>query len=196
LLAVLVCVACFAVCAAAAWAIDRISLLDWIGGADLSVKFIVTDADTGQPIPNARIHIRCDGGWYDEVENDLKAPFDIQTDHEGTATRLLHNARTTGMVSGLRFTNTYHIWIPIWNLQAFAEGYETSDWINLWGDDTRPPFCEADRGVEQNRLEIRISLRKAAGVAGRGNGVILGSGNRRMSALVSSVDPHGPVDRW
>jgi hypothetical protein len=131
-------------------------MVDWVGGANLSVEFVVTDADSGQPIPNARINVHCDGGHYEEVVADLDAPFDLRTNGDGIATRLLHNSWCTGMTSRLRFTNTHYVHIPNWNLRAFAEGYETSEWINLWQDYPK----KAERGVERNRLQVRIALHK------------------------------------
>jgi hypothetical protein len=110
LLSVLVCFACFAAFGIAVWVIDRSQTDKWVGCADLSVEFAVTDADSGQPIPNARINIHCEGGFYDEVEADHKAPFDLLTNGEGIATRLLRNSRVIGSVSRLRFTDTYRIY--------------------------------------------------------------------------------------
>jgi hypothetical protein len=132
LLSVFVCCVCFAAVGIAAFLVDRTEMVKWVGAADLIVEFAITDS--GRPIPNARIHVHCEGGWYDEVEADCKAPFELRCNDEGIATRLLRNSRTIGSVSRLRFTNTYCIYSPIWNIQASANGYETSEWIHLWDD--------------------------------------------------------------
>ena len=61
------------------------------------------------------------------------------------------------MASGLRFTNTYNIHTPGWHVRAFAEGYETSERIDLCDGYTE----KAERGAERNRLEVPIALHKA-----------------------------------
>jgi hypothetical protein len=137
--------------------LDRSQMVDWIGAADLRIEFIVTDADSGRPIPETRINIVSQGGWYDGAETDCDRPFELRTNGDGIATRLVRNARTTGMTSTLRITNTYRIWIPNWKLRAIAEGYTTSEWIELW--QSYPD--KAERGQKLNRLEVRIALHKA-----------------------------------
>src|SRR4051794_20826931 len=85
ILPLIVCLGCFAVLGLLVWGIDRSQTIKWVGGADLSVEFVVTDADSGQPIPNARVNIFCEGGFYDGAEEDFKVAFDIRTDDAGIA---------------------------------------------------------------------------------------------------------------
>jgi hypothetical protein len=129
-----------------------------VGGADLSVEFVVTDANSGQPIPGARVNISCDGGFYNGVDEDRKGAFDIRTDAAGIARRLLRNNRCIGTQSLLKFTDTYHVYTSAWNLRAFAEGYRTSEWIHLWKD--YDGKAERD-GPEKDRLIVPVAVQKA-----------------------------------
>lgn len=40
----------------------------WVGQTDLTVEFVITDADTGKPIEGAGITVHSYGGFYAETE--------------------------------------------------------------------------------------------------------------------------------
>ena len=157
LISVFLCLAIFSVFGGVIWLIDRSSTLVWVGATDLSVEFFIADARTGEPISNARINIINEGGFYDGADEDHKAPFDIQTNMDGIATRLLRNQRCIGSESRLRFSDTYRVYRPVWNLRVFANGYETSERINIWSEYP----CKMERvGVGKDKMIVRIELNK------------------------------------
>jgi hypothetical protein len=54
------------------WGYDRYRLIKWVGGTDLEVEFVVTDVESGDPIPEARIEVHSEGEFFAE---DYKQEF-------------------------------------------------------------------------------------------------------------------------
>ena len=162
LLAPLVVLVIFGVLGVAVWLVDRSGGIDEIGGTNLDVEFLVTDADSGQAIPNAEIHIRCDYGcWYDGADGDLNKLLTLKTDAVGAAHRQCRNNRWTSRRSRLHFTNYYAVWIPGWNFQVLADGFDPSRSVDM-AEEYRGQ--EKHEGPGQERLTIRVALKKREGI--------------------------------
>lgn len=138
-----------------AWGFDRSQTIKWVGSTNLEVEFRITSAESDQPIRGARIQVLSHGGFYDDGE--AEGPFELQTDAAGMAGRHLRNNMCIGTVSGLRFTNTYHVYVPTWRLRVSAAGYEPSAWVDLNAEYRGKVQHE---GPQRDRLTIRILLQK------------------------------------
>jgi hypothetical protein len=157
LLALLAVFAVLIVVALAVWWIDRSQMIDWVGGTNLEVEFLVTASDSGQPIPNARIEVVSRGGVYDG--GDKEETFELRTDRSGTAHRLCRSNCCTGVQSRLRFTDTYHVVVPFWRVRVFASGHQASAWVDLAEEYEGKVTHE---GPQRDRLVVRIALQKVA----------------------------------
>jgi hypothetical protein len=155
-LPVFLCLAIFSALGFVVFLIDRKLKIAWVGFGDLTIEFVITDPNSGKPIADSRISVRATGGFYDEFDEDYKAPFILRADANGVATRLLHNNRRIGWQSPLRFTDAYSFYTPSWNFQVSAEGYETSDLFFL----SEYPQIKERNGDDGDRLIVRIELRK------------------------------------
>lgn len=131
---------------------DRMLWIDWVGHTDLAITFIVVDAETEEPIPNAVLHVHSDGGLFEERE---ATDFELVTDLQGTVTRLCRRCMCGGQGGLLR--NTFFVSLPWWSIHASAPGYSPNETIVL--NETK-----YSRRVERNRegatLSLRISLPK------------------------------------
>ena len=124
----------------------------------MKVEFLVTSADSGEPIRNARIEVQTHGGFYDGGWQG-EDPFELRTDGAGVGSRQLTNNRCIGSVSRLRFTDTCIVYVPMWRVRALATGYEPSEWVDVY-EEYRGKVQRVDS--DQNRLSIWLPLRKAA----------------------------------
>jgi hypothetical protein len=139
------------------WGFDRSQMMHWVGVTNLRIEFVVMNADSGQPIPDARIKVKSHGGFYDGG-HEGEGPFELVTDAAGTVSRQLTNNRCIGSVSALKFTDTHHVYMPHWGVQVFAPGYRPSAWVNL----AEEYHGQVERqGPENNRLVVRIPMQKA-----------------------------------
>jgi hypothetical protein len=127
--------------------------IKWVGHTDLDVRFLVTDADTDQSIPNATIHIRAEPGGF--CDDPSQPAFTITTDENGHANHLCSNCMCFGS-KGI-FEDTFGMHLPSWWLHATATGYSA----------TKPAFLNVPENTRQvqpgNRiatLSVPIRLRK------------------------------------
>ena len=121
----------------------------------LSVRFVVTDAETGQPIPNATIHIRAEpGGFCDDPQ---QSEFTITTDQNGHAKHLANNCMCFGSKGAL--TDKFGSHLPQWSFKATAAGYSTTDPAHL---DLPRNARQVQRGNPFSTLSVPIRLRKIA----------------------------------
>jgi len=60
------------------WGCDRSEMIHWLGVTDLDIDFLVTAANSGNPIPKARIHIRSEGAFYDGGWTTKKDPLSFK----------------------------------------------------------------------------------------------------------------------
>jgi hypothetical protein len=139
------------------WRYDHTQTIKWIGDTNLVVEFIVTSAESGQPIPDARIEVQSDKSWYDGADDEKN--FELSTDAAGAARKQCLNNRCIGTQSGLRITDTYSVYVPGWRVRVLALGYEPSAWVDL-NEEYRGNVQR--EGQMRDRLVVRISLQKAA----------------------------------
>lgn len=96
--------------------------MDWVGYKDLDVRFTVSDAATGIPIPNASVHVAVGlGGVYKDRNPD---DFVILTDQNGLAASMSKDRMCFGRKSVLE--DTFGIDPPDWQFYVTAEGYANS----------------------------------------------------------------------
>lgn len=154
-----VCSALLTLMGLAVWGIDRMQTVMWVGGTNLHVEFAVIDANSGNPIPGARIEIRCDGSFYDGGwEEDREKPFELRTDRDGIAQRVCRNNRCIGTQSGLCFTNTRVVYVPNWHVRVSADGYDASSSLDVH---EKYQGKVRHEGMQNDRLPIQIALMKA-----------------------------------
>jgi hypothetical protein len=60
-------------------ALPAFQTVHWVGGIDLEVEFAVTDAATGEPIPNAGVEIQSEGGFNEEQDPRTSSCSPAQT---------------------------------------------------------------------------------------------------------------------
>ncbi len=85
----------------------------WVGSIDLEIESVVSDASTGQPIPNALVEVDSEGGLYADSK---RSRFHLQTDEVGIARRLCRSCRCSGRQSNLRFTDIFSVALPCWRV--------------------------------------------------------------------------------
>ena len=60
---------------------------------------------------------------------------------------------------------TYHVYVPMWRVRAFAPDDQTSEWLDLWSEYRAKVYQR--EGPRRDRLVVRIALEKEGGEAGR-----------------------------
>jgi hypothetical protein len=115
------------------WAYDRFYLITWDGNTELEVAITVIDATSTTPIPGARIEVQSWGtmGPGTGPGEDEETRFDLFTDAAGVARKECGTTHCSGQVSGLRFTDTFHVYRPWWMFRVSADGYEPSELVDL-----------------------------------------------------------------
>jgi hypothetical protein len=140
-----------------AWGYDRTQMIAWVGGIDLEVEFVVTEADTGRPIPSARVEVQSEGGFYEEGEEPQ--PFDLVADADGVARKECRESMCFGKQSGLLFTNTFSVHLPWWRFQVSAADYQPTEWVELDVPDYSRRVQRS--GPSKARLVVPVSLLKS-----------------------------------
>ncbi|MCI0643164.1 MAG: DUF4198 domain-containing protein [Gemmataceae bacterium] len=145
-----------ALLAIAVWGFDAIRTIYWVGSTDLHIHFEVSDADSGKPVENAEIYVQSEGGFY--KDRDEKA-FTLTTDRDGIASGLCRDSMCFGTRSGLRFTDTFRVYLPWWRFQVIAEGYEPHKSTYL---DIDEYICQVQRTQTGTaKLTVPISIKKS-----------------------------------
>jgi len=127
--------------------------IKWVGHTDLEVRFVVTDAESGQLIPNATIHVRAEPDGFCDV---LQQPeFTITTDEHGNAKQLATNCMCFG--SKGTFEDTFASHLPQWSFHVTATGYSVTDSGYL---DVPENAKNVQRGDPFATLTVPIRLRK------------------------------------
>jgi hypothetical protein len=104
-------------------AYDRLSVMRWIGRTELTIEFVVTDADSGKPIEGAELHAV-------DPESSTAPAILLISDRDGIA-RWQGDAKTVGEMSNLRLTNTRAVHPPVWSVTALTRGYRDSEPLRL-----------------------------------------------------------------
>lgn len=138
----------------AGWGYDRVAWMDWVGGTDLEVEFVVTQNPSGQPIEGAEIAVSKDSNYRAEREMQ----FQLRTDSSGSAQRRCH-CLAFGGSSGLFISRIYMVDLPWWYFQVSAPGYQTSEPMSLHVPEYERQVQRIGRGVE--KLVVHVSLCKA-----------------------------------
>lgn len=129
----------------------------WVGHTDLVVSFIVTDAETGLPIPNATVGVRAEGGGF--CDDREPGSFTMTTDANGIAKQTCKNCMCFGSRSA--FENTFVVHLPYWWFHATATGYSDSKSEYL---DLPIHIQRVQRGKPNATLSIPISLKRGSGL--------------------------------
>jgi len=111
-----------------AFGFDRILTIHWVGSTDLEVTFVVADASTGKPIPNARVEIQSEGGLYEERD---RQEFVLVAAADGIARKECRSSMCFGTQSRLRFTDTFVVHLPSWRYRVVAQGFQSAEWADL-----------------------------------------------------------------
>ena len=134
----------------------------WVGRTDLTVEFVVTDEETGQPIRNAEIAIVSWGGFYEdgrrmESSGIKEERLTLTTDDTGIARYVCRHSMSFG-TSGL-FTNSYCVHLPEWTVTMSAVGFVPNEPFFL----DHAPYRRAVKrvGPRQATLVVPIALRKS-----------------------------------
>jgi hypothetical protein len=139
------------------WGYDRYKRMNWIGYTDLEIEVEVTDATSGKPIPGAHIEVQSWGTMEDGDDEERK--FDLYANANGVVHQEFGKTKCSGCLSGLRFTDTFHVYRPWWYFQITAAGYEPSDPIDLHLSGNR---WKAKRtGGGRSKLFVDVSLQRA-----------------------------------
>jgi len=129
--------------------------IKWVGHTDLEVRFLVTDAETGQPVSNATIQIRAEPGGFCNDPPQLE--FAITTDENGHAKQRATSCMCFG--SKGTFENTFALHLPKWSFHVTANGYSATDSTCL---DIPANAQQVQRGDPFATLSVPIRLRKNA----------------------------------
>jgi hypothetical protein len=129
----------------------------WIGSTDLEITFRVTDATTGQPIPEAVIDI-VGAEW--NCCGDCNPPLKLVTDDQGMVKKMCTQCTCTGY-SGwkpfFRWTETFHTRTPSWQFFASSPKHEKTELI--WIDELGIRHTR-QRGATFSTMRVDISLRR------------------------------------
>ncbi len=123
----------------------------------MTVEFAVRD-ESGQPIDGADIQIRSLGGFYAGGRDEKPdKPIELRTDALGRAYRQCLQNWCIGRRSGLRFTNTYVVYIPDWHVSVFADSYEPNT-VSVASEYRSKNVIH--EGPQNDRLTIQIVLKR------------------------------------
>jgi hypothetical protein len=92
----------------------------WQGSIDLRITFVVTDADTGAPIPGAAVHVvSADDSGYRNI-----VPFTFTGDAQGAARHWYRGIRCGGSsYPAMPWRDTWGATTPSWCYYAVASNY-------------------------------------------------------------------------
>jgi hypothetical protein len=147
--------------------LPSVQQIKWVGAKDLKITFRVLDADTNDPLKEAKVDVLDEDVCLCEEKH--KPPFTLITGEDGTATDLVKQCMCFGTEGGWGPTrkDTFAIHIPGWNLQVRAPGYLSTEVVYL---DTVENQHHVLRGDKTATLEVVVKLQKlgrAEGPAGR-----------------------------
>jgi hypothetical protein len=83
---ILACLAIFLLLGSVAFLFDRSVVAKGVGGTNLDIDFVVEDEQTKQPVPEARIEVNSEGGFYDGADKEI-GKLDLKADAAGMAHR-------------------------------------------------------------------------------------------------------------
>jgi len=131
----------------------------WVGHTDVVVTFVVTDAATGELIPDAVIKVWSNASTLNQVFDQPE--FVIQTNDAGVATP--NKIRCMCCGSEGVFENTFAVNLPEWCFLAKAPSYASSDLQFLGTEEHRK---SVRRGKPYATVTVPVRLSKHRSVDG------------------------------
>lgn len=127
----------------------------WVGHTHLEVCFLVVDAETDRPIPNATVHIRAERGGF--CEDRQPRQFTLTTDASGFAKHMCQSCMCFGSQGIVE--DTYAVHLPWWWFHATADGYSGTAPTHLASPDYQGLV---QRGRPFATIVVPIGLRRIA----------------------------------
>lgn len=133
---------------------DTTHVLRWSGATELTVEFVVLDAETGQPVDGAVLHIfGCSSRGIGE------AHFHTTTEPDGVAQLVIPYYACDGVLSRLHFTDTRVVSNPNWTIVSVtAPGYQALGTFSIREEPYRREITHT--GPSKDHLVVPIALRK------------------------------------
>jgi hypothetical protein len=131
-----------------------------VGCRDLEITFLVSDAETHEPIAAAEINVPESRSHFCEGCDDA---FKLVTDDQGMARRRCSNCMCFGYAGGapfLRRLDTYGSHTPSWEIFASAPGYQRSERIFVGKDEF---LRTLQRGNKFATMQVSIKLQRLRG---------------------------------
>lgn len=127
----------------------------WVGHTDLSVEFVVTDAENGQPIDGAEVSVHAIEGWEDRVERK----FHLRTPPDGIARDVSRRCMCSGRTGYYTSLDTWSVKMPSWRVSVVATGYRPCEPFLLR---EHPGRASAQRTAPgQSKVVIPVTLKKS-----------------------------------
>ena len=104
----------------------------WVGRTDLEIVFVITDADTGAPVPTALAEVQ-PGDCF--VCDRTTQDFTLKADAAGTAAKVCPDMMSFGTTGGPGCAGTFGTHLPDWRYRVVADGYAATDWTWLRAQD-------------------------------------------------------------
>ena len=132
----------------------------WVGNTNLEVQFVIAASDSGQPVPDARVEVQSEGGFYAEPKPQK---FVLTADADGIARKECLESMCCGTKSGLHLIHSYSVRLPWWRYRIVATGFKPSPWTELEVAENGRQVRRMGPGHAQ--LVVRVSLLKESGVS-------------------------------
>lgn len=131
--------------------------IHWVGSKDLEIAFRIIDADSGDPVKEAKVEVLHE--WTSFCTEDQKPPFSLNAGQDGIAKHLSKQCMCFGTAggSGSRKKDTFAIHIPGWVLAVEAPGYAATEPFDL---DTVENQRRVIRGTDKAKLEVVVQLNR------------------------------------
>lgn len=139
-------------CSLAVFLID-LPTIRWVGSTDVTIEFVITDADTGDPIEGAEVSVRATEDSSTESGEHL---FSLRSDQHGSARYLRRDNRCGGARSRLGLTDTFAVYPPDWRVEVSAPGNVPAEPFVVGNH----PRRSERTGPGQSRMLIPVALRK------------------------------------
>jgi hypothetical protein len=129
----------------------------WVGSRDLEITFVVTDAETGGPVPRALIEVPPMKAHFC---NDCDGPIRLVADKDGVAKLpckgcMCHGYR--GWEPFFRWADTFSTHTPHWFFAVSGPGYHKREKIHLGEQAFRKTI---ERGSDAATMRVSISLHR------------------------------------
>ncbi|VTR92204.1 unnamed protein product [Gemmata massiliana] len=135
---------------------DQMFKLRWGGFTELTVEFVVTDAETGLPVEGAEVFVADES--YSAANVEILEP-QFKTNREGVAVAQFPSQRCGGDLSRLGFTNTRSVLLPEIRFWCKGAGLRQSDVLYLNDQPHRRSIQHTGPG--QDRLIVSVALCKS-----------------------------------